>query len=256
MTSETLTRSSNICKVLIGHSYKEESDFRPTPKLKDGQFVIGRMIYLCKQVKGQKQKSAREASQLVASELRKDWINKNVYPLREWHVSKKIMDDYKKFKILCKKEGNKKRPKTDYWVKNVKQFNQDMTKNAYDIKTKHKMYQKKLEDENGVKMTDEDEAFYTENCMESYKATCSATVSTSWMKKKKYEQSRNESAEMKESERQETCANKLQFQEALKPISDSWSMDSDSDFEAPFCSIHFPLPVNTRSTPLKTFLTN
>ena len=55
---------------------------------------------------------------------------------------------------------------------------------------------------------------------------------------------------MKESERQETCAKKLQFQEALKPISDSWSMDSDSDFEAPSCSIHSPLPVNTRSTPL------
>ena len=104
-------------------------------------------------------------------------------------------------------------------------------------------------------MTDEDEAFYTDNCMESHKATCSATVSTSWMKKKKREQSRNESAEkrrveMKESERQETCAKKSQFQEALKPISDSWSMDSDSDFEAPSCSIHSPLPVNTRSTPL------
>ena len=99
------------------------------------------------------------------------------------------------------------------------------------------------------------EAFYTDNCMGSYKATCSATVSTSWMKKKKREQSRNESAEMrraemKESERQETCAKKLQFQEALKPIGDSGSMDSDSDFEAPSCSVHSPLPVNTRSTPL------
>ena len=130
-----------------------------------------------------------------------------------------------------------------------------MTKNAYDIRTKDKEYQKKLEDENGVKMTDEDEAFYTDNCMESYKATCSATVSTLWMKKKKHEQSRNESAEkrraeMKESERHETCAKKLQFQEALKPISDSWSMDSNSDFEAPSCSIHSPLPVNTRRTPL------
>ena len=95
-------------------------------------------------------------------------------------------------------------------------------------------------------MTDEDEAFYTDNCMGSYKATCSATVSTSWMKKKKREQSRNESAEkrraeMKKSERQVTCAKKLQFQEAL---------NSDSDFEAPSCSVHSPLPVNTRSTPL------
>ena len=78
-------------------------------------------------MKGQKQKSTREASQIVASELRKDWINKNVYPLTEWRVSKKIIDDYRKFKTLCKKEGNKKRPKTDYWVKNVKQFKQDMT---------------------------------------------------------------------------------------------------------------------------------
>ena len=46
----------------------------------------------------------------------------------------------------------------------------------YDIRTKDKEYQKKLEDENGVKMTDEDEAFYTDNCMESYKATCSYCV--------------------------------------------------------------------------------
>ena len=105
-------------------------------------------------------------------------------------------------------------------------------------------------------MTDEDEAFYTDNCMGSYKATCSATVSTSWMKKKKKrEQSRNESAEkrraeMKESERQETCAKKLQFQETLQPISDSGSIDSDSDFEALSCSVHSRLPVNTRSTPV------
>ena len=70
-------------------------------------------------------------------------------------------------------------------------------------------------------MTDEDEAFHTDNCMESHKATCSATVSTSWMKKKKREQSRNEStekrrAEMKELERQETCAKKIPVSGSLK----------------------------------------
>ena len=132
-----------------------------------------------------------------------------------------------------------------------------MHERAYDIRAKSSDYQKKLEAEFGVKMTDEDEAFYVNNCKGNYTATCKDTVSSSWTRKKKREQARNESAEknriqMKESKRLESCAKKIQYQEALKPTDDSEHNDSDSDFETPSCSTDTfiaPSPVATRRTP-------
>ena len=144
----------------------------------------------------------------MTRELRQDWINKNVYPMTERNVSKKILDDYTQFKTLCKQEKNKEHNKSEDWINKVKQFNQDMNQHAYDIRAKNDAYQKKLEAEFGVKMTDEDTAFYKDNCMGSYTAICNATVSSSWMRNKKRKHSRTVSAErhsreMKESEREE-----------------------------------------------------
>ena len=49
------------------------------------------MIHLCQPVsKGEK----NDASKTVAFEIRNDWISKNVYPLTERAVAKKIRDDY------------------------------------------------------------------------------------------------------------------------------------------------------------------
>ena len=50
-----------------------------------------------------------------------------------------------------------------------------MTKNAYDIRTIDKVYQKKQEEKYVVSMTKDDEMFYKDNCFGSYTAICSST---------------------------------------------------------------------------------
>ena len=78
----------------------------------------------------------------MTRELRQDWINKNVYPMTERNVSKKILDDYTQFKTLCKQEKNKQHNKSEDWINKVKQFNQDMNQHAYDIRAKNDAYPK------------------------------------------------------------------------------------------------------------------
>ena len=189
----------------------------------------------------------------MTRELRQDWINKNVYPMTERNVSKKILDDYTQFKTLCKQEKNKEHNKSEDWINKVKQFNQDMNQHAYDIRAKNDAYQKKLEAEFGVKMTDEDTAFYKDNCMGSYTAICNATVSSSWMRNKKRKHSRTVSAErhsreMKESEREESVAKRLQYEEALDQFDTSVATDVDPNFnQTPTCTI-FNNPTETYIT--------
>ena len=102
--------------------------------------MISRMVFLChKAKKGHKSISVSDASNIVTRELRQDWINKNVYPMTERNVSKKILDDYTQFKTLCKQEKNKQHNKSEDWINKVKQLNQ----HAYDIRAKKYAYQKK-----------------------------------------------------------------------------------------------------------------
>ena len=113
--------------------------------------------------------------------------------------------------------------------------------------------QKNLEAEFGVKMTDEDTAFYKDNCMGSYTAICNATVSSSWMRNKKRKLSRTVSAErhsreMKESEREESVAKRLQYEEALDQFDTSVATDVDPNFnQTPTCTI-FNNPTETYIT--------
>ena len=72
--------------------------------------------------------------------------------------------------MLLKKYRNENYKKTDEWNRKVSDFNRRMTVNAYDIRTKDKLYQKRLETIYGVKMCDEDEESYLNNCYGSYLA--------------------------------------------------------------------------------------
>ena len=117
MAAEKATRSNDITKVLQGHTYEEECEFKSISKLRSEHFVMGRVIFLCKTRKGEKSHSAKEASQIVASELREDWINKNVYPMNPKCVSNKIFNDYNQLKTLCKQDCDKQYKKTEVWLK-------------------------------------------------------------------------------------------------------------------------------------------
>lgn len=79
------------------------------------------MLALCKTGKGLKSHSRAEASNIVANELRKDWITKNVYPMTEQAVANKIKKDYELFNSLRKYENSKK-IKTEKWCENAELF--------------------------------------------------------------------------------------------------------------------------------------
>ena len=153
------------------------------------------MIHLCQPVfKGEKQISKNDASKTVAFEIHNDWISKNVYPLTERAVAKKIRDDHETLMALVRYERTSHK-KDDKLTEKAKNFNDAMCAHAYDIRTKNIDFQRSLEAETEVKMTDEDENFYLDNCYGDYVAICTPTVPKAWTRKKKREETRNLSAE-------------------------------------------------------------
>ena len=143
------------------------------------------MIHLCQPVsKGEKQISKNDASKTVAFEIRNDWISKNVYPLTECAVAKKIRDDYETLMVLVRYKHTRHK-KDDKWTEKAKNFNDATCAHVYDIRTKNIDFQRSLEAETGVKMTDEDENFYFDNCYGGYVAMCTPTVPKAWTRKKK-----------------------------------------------------------------------
>ena len=153
------------------------------------------MIYLCQPVsQGEKQISKNDAGKTVAFEIPNDWISKNVYPLSERAVAKKIRVDFEKLMALVRYKRTSHK-KDDKWTEKAKNFNDAMCAHAYDIRTKNIDFQRSLEAETGVKMTDEDEIFYLDNCYGNYVAICTPTVPKAWTRKKKGKETRNLSAE-------------------------------------------------------------
>ena len=126
-----------------------------------------------------------DAKNIVAKELVDDWISKNIYPLHEKNVAKKMREDYCNFQVFLKKYRNTNYKKTkEIWNKKVDDFNRRLTANAFDIRTTDKAYQSKMEFTSGVKMVEEDELFYLDNCCGSYTATCNtSTTSRAWHNK-------------------------------------------------------------------------
>ena len=185
------TRSKDNNKILLGQLYKEETEFCVSSQLKSGRYIIGRMLSLCsKNVAGSNvSMSKMSAAKLVAEEIRNDWVQKNVYPIGQKDLEKKIEGVYNEFQALYKVSKTPKN-KSEAWEIKVKAFNNKMGDHAFDIRTKNKEYQRKLEEEYRVKMTDEDEAFYEDNCHGAYKAICLPRPCPVWEKQDKRKVSR------------------------------------------------------------------
>ena len=157
-------KSSDVKKNLFDKTYIELNEYVCKSKLPNGQYVTGRMLALCRQPeRGIKTMSRDDASKIVANELREDWIDKNVYPAAMRTVAKEIKDDYEQFRELRKSECNVSKTKTHAWYKKAKDFNEKMTRWAYDVHAQNAAYQKQLESVYKVVMTDDD--FYDDNCL-------------------------------------------------------------------------------------------
>lgn len=148
------------------------------------------MLFLCGlPKKGEKCISRQKASEIVAHELESDWISKNVYPMDVRSVAKKIHNDYETFRNMRKYEASPKQ-KSKQWSQKAEEFNDNMIKKAYDIRAKSELYQKQLQSLYGVTMTEEDTAFYEDNCHGNYVATSTRTVPKNWLKQKQRKETR------------------------------------------------------------------
>ena len=186
MSSEKETRSSVLKKTLFSDTYVEICEYKPKSKLPPGSILMGRMMHLLKPKKGgQKTISIQEASNVVASEVRNDWINKNVYPGQKKGVARKIKADYEHFRYLRKQLNCVTKPKSEKFLSEASQFNDSLTRFAYDIRCRDKTYQEQMEADFGVKMNKNDEEFYQDNCFGTYKFTCTNTVPKDWVRKRK-----------------------------------------------------------------------
>ena len=135
-TSEpTVTRRKTITKTLI-----------------DTTKINLNMVLCCQMVtkKEQKQISIEDGSEIVAKELCDEWIQRNVYPMHENNVAKKIKCDYERFKIMSNQFTSERYRKTQNWYERAINFNKSMTNREYDIRTKRCEYQAKLEDQYGA----------------------------------------------------------------------------------------------------------
>ncbi len=225
---------STTRKELFGESYIEVHEFKSTGKLPSGKIVIGRMLALCKKAgKGQQKPMSREeASKIVANELQHDWIQKNIYPLHEKSIARKIRQDYEQFNKFRKNEQRTKRAKSDEWYRSANEFNDRLTKHAYNIRTHDTAYQKQLEDDFQVKMTKEDEDFYKDNCFGAFRAVCTSTVPKEWTRQKKRKESRGRSAEKKRAatESRLTEQRKLDESEMNEVLATPIDNESDPSF--------------------------
>ena len=112
---------------------------------------------------------------------------------------KKIRDDYETLIALVRYKRTSHK-KDDKWTEKAKNFNDAMCAHVYDIRTKNIDFQRSLEAETGVKMTDEDENVYLDNSYGDYVAICTLTVPKAWTRKNIREETRNLSAKKKENE--------------------------------------------------------
>ena len=170
--------SSTVKKTLLGECYSEIYNFPCIGKLQKGVHVLGRMMNITKTVQGTATVSKDKASNIVAGELCDDWTAKNVYPMSRESAAARIAKTYERFLYLMSKERkSKEKGLSKKLEEEAKAFNVSMNSVAYDIRATSKIYQKKLEGATNVKMTQEDEDFYQDNCYGNYIAYCKDTVS-------------------------------------------------------------------------------
>ena len=216
------TRKSDVIKNILDSSYREIEKFRSTPKLKSGAYIIGRLLYLTKKQKNKKHLSKKDAANLVAKELENDWIGKNVYPKNWRQISANVELLYNTFTKHCKVYARRlDRIPPDGWNEEASEFNRKMQKNAFDIRTTKKDFQKRCEKEHDITMLKSDEDFYQDNCFGSYTATCSHTVDKKWSASHDRKLNRQKSEEKKrklaETEVSEAASNKKrQYEELLQ----------------------------------------
>ena len=185
------------------------------------------MIHITKNKPGTLTMSKIKASDIVADELCTDWIMKYVYPLTVNAAATRILKTYDRFIYLMNKERASKLTKK--LEQEAKELNRNMTNFAYDIRTHDVTYQKKLESEHNIKMTEEDEKFYKDNCYGSYTARCNDTVSKKWMKSEKRRLQRLESVDKKK--RQMDTESALEDEQLYKLNSEDPSCEMDESYD-------------------------
>ena len=228
------TRSQKISHAILGVTYAEvehgEGDFAER-KLPRGIAIIGRILNLSKKEKGKQSTSIENACLVVAQEIHDLWVYVgNVYPKNVYKIVKSIKQEYQEFSKIQSYSAERKLAPT--WISRAEEFNNRMTKQAYDVRTYDTDYKKKLEEKYDVKMTQEEEDFYKDNCHGERIRTSSHSVCKVWLKSKLRRDSDKESLErrkieLEEAEKQEVENKASQIQEALDSVDTFQGKDED-----------------------------
>lgn len=185
-------RSNTINRDFFGSIYSEQSEFIRTNKLPLGRLAIGRMLHLCRKEPGYHTVPKKDACLIVAREFTNDWVSKNIYPSSDRTVSQKILADFERFNDI-RKALNRDRKKSDEWFANAMAFHEKLTIRAYDIKSENPDFERDLVAKYGVRMTEDDRAFYRDNCHGDYIAICTDQVPRKWFKNEIRKESRSQS---------------------------------------------------------------
>ena len=229
------TRSQRISHAILGVTYAElnydEGDYAER-KLPRGIAIIGRILNLTRREKGKQNTSKADAYLIVAREIHDLWVYVgNVYPKHVNKIVNSIKLEYEEFSKI--RGYTAKQRSSDSWKVRAEKFNKRMTEHAYDVRTYDAEYKKKLEEKYDVKMTQEEEDFYKDNCQGERIKESSHSVCKVWLKSKLRRDSDKESIErrkkeLEEAEKQEAENKASQIQEALDSI--DTNQDKDEDF--------------------------
>lgn len=149
-----VTRSSNQKQL-------QEVTFKPQNELDSSQLptkkdIIERMTNLVKE-----QKLTRDvAAHRCATELTEIWISSSVYPMAYKNVKRKVRKAYDTFVSLTAPTASKYMTDFDH---KVNEFMEDMSQ-GFDVRTKDSDRCRTQENEYSVHITEEDNAFYEDNC--------------------------------------------------------------------------------------------
>ena len=219
-------------------------DFPPLQKFRPENLPtwheVVRRICTCITEQG-KQSNAKSVCAKVAKELEVVWVSKNVYPIAEKNIVKRIFKKYGEFLklrnsfytgtptvksvLLIKEEkrNDQEKEKVEKWQKKYYLFIDSLTE-LCDLKCEDKSRIKTQENVYGVKMSKDEDHFYEMQKQKDWRWKCDKKVDDKWLLEKKREVGRQKYYEKKIEE----ANNQFKMVSSLTEIED----DPMSDHEA------------------------
>ncbi|XP_034016356.1 uncharacterized protein LOC117501562 [Thalassophryne amazonica] len=228
-SSSTPFTRSQAKKTLCGVDYIEKAEF-PSGMLPTGKDIIQNMLYLLRPKRaGQAQRSRDAAAQLLAELVQEHWLFCNLYTIHTRHIKKHILKLYGDFLTLVQ---TRKQRQNDSFSKRAETFN-SRTLEVFDIFCQDPVIRRKLELKHGVKMSDMEWNFLSDQRAER-KMYCEDFVDRKWMKTMERRQKEMQAIDqMREAEKEKELSQPVAyFEDSDQSEEGDHSMDTDAAFSS------------------------